>query len=308
MHPYTNWQQCVPRAVRDSWNHYQWAGERVPQPDWAKYQKHAHLIFLKAGPEGLDSLKAKLDERMQSATDRALHPPNLMEDIREDMEKKMIERRTVEDWEGRRRVEHRKQTKGVLDQRTHDVVQKAAQLTPPIPRADLEKLQAFKNASVIAKPLTDRSWKDLKPKLLAQLRQSQENEVRTAEESDAARILVAKAEHGAVEAHTAEYESTRRTPNDNTDAITEHLTLGYGGLTGNAACSAFRANLFHGNHGTSNSAIAALLGLNASHSSNSTSSANALGCSSMTSSHRHLPPPNAFWPQSSYIQSTPSTR
>lgn len=192
MSGYTDWKPCVPQAVRDSWNHYQWAGTREQRPLWAKYQKHAHLIYLKSGPEGLNALKAKIDAFMEADTDGTRRPPADIETsmgaMREDMEKKMAQRREVENWEGNKRAEHREQTQDVLRNRKQSIFEKTAKMTPPIQRADLEKLQAFKNATVIAKPFTKRSWQELEPKLINQLRELREKEARAAEQAEKARI------------------------------------------------------------------------------------------------------------------------
>ena len=292
MLPYTDWQHCVPQAVRDSWNHYQWAGDRDQQPAWAKYQKHAHLIFLRSGPEGLDALKDRLDAFMQpdhdGTTRTAVEIETFMNDVREDMQKRMAQRRAVENWEGFRRISHRSETKEVVHARITEVLRKAAEMTPPIPQADLEKLQAFKLTSLIAKPLTKRSWKELQPKLISQLEDLRVEQARAAEEAEALRIIKEDADRKAAKARELEHEEITRMAKARVDRETaEHVRIGHCSLSGNM-CT---ADLYSSNHPT--------MGLDAGSSSGLASSVGGTNGNSITS-QRHLPPINTFWVQHSH--------
>ena len=201
MHPYeyVDFMDCVPQAMRDSWNHYQWIGSQpLPRPHWAKYQKHARTVLLRTGPEGLDELKAKVDAFNQSNTDGSPKTSEELKDfwdaIRQDMTKKIKQRREVEDWEAEMRLTHKIETQEILNQRVAAIEQKAAKMSPPISRPDLEKLPCFKNAKVIVKLLSDRSWQELHPKLLIQIKELREHEAREAKEKEAARIEQEKLE------------------------------------------------------------------------------------------------------------------
>ena len=204
MHPYIGYRECVPQAIRDSWNHYQWIGSSPSdQPDWATYQKHTHTIFLRSGPQGLDALKTKVDAFNQSNTDGTPKTSDeimdFFEDLRQDMAEMMTQRRKVEDWEGRRRKAHKVATKQVAEERRDAIIRKAAKLNPCIDRACLEKMTAYKNAMLIAKPLTDRSWSELPPNLLAEMAELQSQEAREAQEIEQARIAREHPHHETLE-------------------------------------------------------------------------------------------------------------
>ena len=193
MRPYTGYAGCVPQAMRDSWDHYQWIGNpSTPRPAWAKYQKHARTILLKAGPEGLEGLKARADAFNQpnaDGTKKTTEELNtFFEKIRQDMTEKIDQRRKVENWEAEKRLAKKEETQKILLQRTEAIQKKAAKMTPPASRIDLEKLACFKNAAKIAKPFTKRVWKELQPKLVDQLKELRENEAREAMEKEKARV------------------------------------------------------------------------------------------------------------------------
>ena len=219
MHPYeyVDFVDCVPQAMRDSWNHYQWIGSQpVPRPHWAKYQKHARTVLLRTGPEGLDELKAKVDAFNQSNTDGSPKTSDelkgFFDGIREDMIEKIKQRREVENWEAEMRLTHKIETLEILNQRVTAIEQKAAKMTPPISRPDLEKLPCFKNAKVIVKPLSDRSWQELHPKLLVQIKELREQEARDAEEKEAARIAQEKLEQRRAASRIEQAELDRKRP------------------------------------------------------------------------------------------------
>ena len=287
MGPYTDWQHCVPQAVRDSWNHYQWAGDRDQQPAWAKYQKHAHLIFLRSGPEGLDALKGRIDAFMRPDPDGTTRTPveleTFMNDVRDDMQKKMAQRRAVENWEGFKRVSHRSETKEVVRARITSVLRKAEEMTPPIPQEDLEKLQAFKLTSLIAKPLTKRSWKELQPKLISQLEELRTEQARAAKEAEALRIIKEEADRKAAEAR--ELEMTRMAKARADRETAEHVRIGHCPLSGNMCTS----DLYPSNHLN--------MGLDAGSSSGLASAIGGTNSNLITSPRRHLPPINTFWMQ-----------
>ena len=288
MSPYTDWQHCVPHAVRDSWNHYQWAGDRDQQPAWAKYQKHAHLIFLRSGPEGLDALKARIDAFMRpdldGTTRTAVEIETFMNDVREDMQKKMTQRRAVENWEGFKRVSHRSETKEVVHARVTEVLRRASEMTPPIPQADLEKLQAFKLTSLIAKPLTKRSWKELQPKLISQWEELRVEQARAAKEAEALRIIKEEADRKAAEAREIEHEEMTRMAKARADRETaEHIRMNHCSLSSNMCA----AGLYSSNHPT--------MGLDAGSSSGLASSVGGMNGISITPPGRHLPPIDQFW-------------
>lgn len=290
MLPYTDWQHCVPQAVRDSWNHYQWAGDRDQQPAWAKYQKHAHLIFLRSGPEGLDALKRRLDAFMQpdpdGSTRTAAEIETFMNNIREDMQKRMDQRRAVENWEGFRRVSHKSETKEVVHARITEVARKAAEMTPPIQQEDLEKLQAFKLTSLIAKPLTERSWKELRPKLISQLEDLRVQQARAAKEAEALRLIREESDRKVAEARVLEHEEMTRITKARVDHETAgRLQMGHCPFSGNMCA----ADLYPSNHTP--------MGLDADSSSGLVSSLGGMNANSITSPHRHLPPINTFWVQ-----------
>lgn len=219
MHPYeyVDFVDCVPQAMRDSWNHYQWIGSQpVPRPPWAKYQKHARTVLLRTGPEGLDELKAKADAFNAPNTDGSPKTSDelkgFFDGIREDMIKKIEQRREVENWEANMRLTHKAETQEILYQRVAAIEQKAAKMTPPISRADLEKLSCFKNSKVIVKPLSDRSWQEFHPKLLVQIKELREQEAREAEEKEAARIAQEELEQRRAASRIEQAELERKGP------------------------------------------------------------------------------------------------
>lgn len=195
MRPYTGYMGCVPQAMRDSWDHYQWIGDpSTPRPAWAKYQKHARTILLKAGPEGLDGLKARADAFNRPNADgspKTTEELNIFfEEVRRDMTEKIEQRRKVENWEAEKRLAQKDENQKILHQRTEAIEKKAAKMTLPASRIDLEKLACFKNATKIPKPFTKRSWRELQPKLVDQLKELREKEACEALEQEKA--LVAK--------------------------------------------------------------------------------------------------------------------
>lgn len=307
MSPYTEWQACIPQAVRDSWNHYQWAGTREQQPDWAKYQKHAHLIFLKIGPEGLDALKAKIDAFVEADSGGSTRTPAEIEEfldpIREDMKKKMEQRRGVENWEGTRRSEHRGQTRDVIRNRTEGIFEKTAKMTPPIKRADLEKLQAFKNAIAIAKPLTKRSWQELEPKLINQMKVLREEEARAAEQAEKARIQRHEANRKVLEARLVDQQRMNRLNSqfDRKNAV--HLRFGQGSLAVNASSSSSSVDSMFCVRDSSNGASPSCLSngggisFDTSQSNSAASSDGGNNSALFPCIHRHLPPIGGLWVQ-----------
>ena len=233
MSPYTGFVDCVPQAIRDSWNHYQWIGSRPhPRPEWAKYQKHAHTVYLRAGPEGLNALKARVDAFNKSNVDGTLKTNDELRDffegIRRDMTEKIEQRRKVENWEAERRLAHKEETQIILNQRKEAIEQKAASMVPSMTRADLEKLASFKNAILIAKPFTKRSWQELQPKLLVQLKELQDKEARKAVEREEARAAKAKADQEAVDQEFARIQKADAEREDS-----DRFALGHIKFSGN---------------------------------------------------------------------------
>ena len=308
MSGYTDWKPCVPQAVRDSWNHYQWAGTREQRPLWAKYQKHAHLIYLKSGPEGLNALKAKIDAFMEADTDGTRRPPADIETsmgaMREDMEKKMAQRREVENWEGNKRAEHREQTQEVLHNRQQSIFEKTAKMTPPIQRADLEKLQAFKNAKVIAKPFTKRSWQELEPKLINQVRELREKEARAAEQAEKARIQREEA-NSIMHARLVEQDILRRLNSQIDPKTALRIRFGQCGRSGHDSASSSDVDSSFYVHGSANGdgtfrlSNGRGIGYDTTQSNILTSFDSATSSAVHASNHRHLPPMDGSWAQRS---------
>ena len=206
--------------------------------------------------------------------------------VREDMQKKMAQRRAVENWEGIRRVSHRIDTREVVHARVTEVIRKAAEMTPPIGRADLEKLQAFKLTSLIAKPLTKRSWKELEPKLVSQLEDLRGEEARAAEEAETLRIIKEEADRKAAKAREREHEEMTRMAKARVDRETAELArIGRCSLSGSMGT----VDLYSSNHTT--------MSLDAGTSSGLASSVSGTNSNSIPSSQRHLPPINPFWLQ-----------
>lgn len=306
---YTDWRPCVPQAVRDSWNHYQWAGTREQRPEWAKYQKHAHVIFLKSGPEGLNALKAKIDAFMEADTGGTTRTPadieKFMEAMREDMEKKMAQRRKVEDWEGNRREEHRGQTRDVVRNRTDGIFEETAKMTPPIKRADLLKMQAFKNAIAIAKPLTKRSWQELEPKLITQLRELREEEARAAEQAEKARIQRDEANRKVMEARLVEQHRLNRLNSQFDRKTAVNIRFGLGSHSEHDLANHSGVDSMYCVRDSANGASAFCLsnargiGYDTTQSNVSTSFDCGNNNALLTSIHRHLPPIDGLWVQRS---------
>lgn len=306
---YTDWRPCVSQAVRDSWNHYQWAGTPEQRPRWAKYQKHAHLIFLKSGPEGLNALKAKIDAFMQAGTGGTARTPadidKFMDTMREDMEKKMEQRRRVEDWEGHRREEHREQARDVVRNRTDSIFEKTAEMTPPIKRADLMKLQAFKNAIAIPKPLTIRSWQELEPKLINQLRELQEEEARAAEQTEKARIQREEANRQVMEARLVEQHRLDRLNSHFDRKTAVHIRFGLGSHSEhNLATNSGVDSMYCFRDSASSGSAFCLsnargIGYDTTQSNISSSFDSGNSNALLTSIHRHLPPIGGLWGQRS---------
>ena len=220
------------------------------------------------------------------ATRTAVEIDTFMNSVREDMQKKMVQRRAVEDWEGFQRVKQRSETKEVVHARITEVRRKAAAMTPPIQRADLEKLQAFKLTSLIAKPLTERSWKELQPKLISQLEDLRVEQARAAEQAEALRIIKEETERNAAKARELEHEEMTRMVQARVDRETaEHVRPGHCSLSGNTCTT----DLYSSNQTT--------LGLDAGSSIGLTPSVGGTNGNSITSPQRHLPPINAFWVQ-----------
>ena len=272
-------------------------------PAWAKYQKHAHIVYLVAGPEGLESLKAKLNKFMEKDDDGRTKTPSerddFMQGILEDMNRKMDERRKVEDWEAYRRLEQRDERKSVQYHRRKDIIHEAERMTPPILAADLEKLQAYKNALQIAKPLSKRSWQELEPKLTVQFKELKAEEALAAEELEAARKeLEAAREARAAEDRAAALENMVSAANEQTAVgkMSDQTVIGHSSLNGVHSTNSIPFQL------QGSSAPSWLTGSMHSDftSGQSDNLSNHNNGNLSTSSLRRLPPPNAFWPQPSH--------
>ena len=154
---YEEVSRCVPYAMYDSWNHYQWAGHYPDPPLWAGTYGAQSQVYSKFDLE-------KFENRLQNMDPLGINSTWLDEQAALN-ETYMDQLQSIERWVELDRKQREKERAETREVRANFFSKRALQMDPPLEFDVLEKCRSYERSIQISKYPTEKSWQILRDKL-----------------------------------------------------------------------------------------------------------------------------------------------
>ena len=160
--------KCVPYAMYDSWNHYQWAGHYDDPPVWAGTYGAPSTVFSKPGVKRFQTQFEEFlatfpaDGPSQEETTAWLAQKEAANGL------VVSQLQKIEQWMENDRKVREKERAEIREARANFFAKGAARLDPPLQEGVLALCPSYCRSIEIAKPATEKSWQILRDKVKAE--------------------------------------------------------------------------------------------------------------------------------------------
>ena len=165
---YDETTKCVPYAMYDSWNHYQWAGPYEEPPVWAGTYGAQSPVFSK--PE-VKKFQARFEEFIaRFPADGPSQEETTTWLAKQEAANGLVvsQLQKIEQWMENDRKLREKDRADIREARAVFFVKGAARLDPPLEEGVLALCPSYCRSIEIAKPATEKSWQILRDKVKAE--------------------------------------------------------------------------------------------------------------------------------------------
>ena len=154
---YDEISKCVPHAMYDSWNHYQWAGHYEEPPPWAGAYGAQSRVYSKFDLQEFDCRLKRVSPIPDDST--------WLEEQEASNAAYLIQLQKIETWVELDRKQREKERADMRDKRADFFEERAALLEPPLEFEALKRCPSYDRSIRISKLPTEKSWQMLQVKL-----------------------------------------------------------------------------------------------------------------------------------------------